>query len=352
MSVVEELLQNDPARVFIYIRLRRGISDAALARALEQNPFVTDIDLDLREEQRADWVSLLRVIATRANLEKVELLFARNAPAVLVHSILRAIQQNASIRSVDFQWVRLPTDISTFVDNASSITSFSIHNCDMEPAERQQGARNLAAALQRNTNIQTLKLSRLDDIYTTTIFNSLRSNNSLKTLIFHPQNLSDAASHAIQPLLEFTTSIQRFELHNVTFSEMQFLSIAQGITNSESVSELKLFNCHFQNRDSLAPLRSILQNKRNLTSLCLHHCSFGGGQVHEDIISFYRDRTHRYDALNSRLFFLRKLWKVCFREFSSRTCSRQSKRASCWNDSRLEALRLPTSCRPCCRAFH
>jgi len=61
--------------------------------------------------------------------------------------------------------------------------------------------------------------------------------------------------------------------------------IAQAIINSESVSELKFLQCRFHGQNSIAQLRSILQNKRNLTSLCLHGCSFGGAQVHEDIIS-------------------------------------------------------------------
>ena len=50
MSVVEELRQNDPAKTCIRIRLHDETSDAALAQALEQNPFVTDIVLDVDEE--------------------------------------------------------------------------------------------------------------------------------------------------------------------------------------------------------------------------------------------------------------------------------------------------------------
>ena len=71
MSVIEELRQNNPALTTINIALRSVPSDADLAQALEQNPFVTVIWVDLEGEQRADWNSLLRVIATRANLETV-----------------------------------------------------------------------------------------------------------------------------------------------------------------------------------------------------------------------------------------------------------------------------------------
>ena len=163
MSVVQSLRQNNPARTRFYILLHRETSDADLAQALEQNPFVTEMELSLLGEQRVDWTSLLRVIATRANLETVRVwdvtsAEGRNAPAALVRSILRAIQQNSSIRKVDLTQLRLPTNISSFVDNASSITSFRLYKCDMDPAERQQGARSLAAAIQRNTNIETLEL--------------------------------------------------------------------------------------------------------------------------------------------------------------------------------------------------
>ena len=74
MSVVHTLRQNDPEKTAIRIELREEeTSDENLAQALEQNPFVTEIELDLEGEQRADWDSLLRMIATRANLEKVRL---------------------------------------------------------------------------------------------------------------------------------------------------------------------------------------------------------------------------------------------------------------------------------------
>ena len=293
MSVVDRLRQNTwPPRTSICVRLGQETSDADLAQALEQNPIVTKIDLNLEGVQQANWNALLRVIATRANLETVKLCDAvsagrRNTPAGLVCSILQAIQQNTSIRTVRMWVIRLPADISMFLDKASSITSFSLYDCDMDPAERGQGASDLAAALQRNKTIECLELRELEDIYSVPILEGLQLNNSLKTLIFHPSLLTDATSSAIQHLLESTTSIQKFESHNhgINIAERMFRPIAQGITNSESVSELKFHSCVFDDRNSFAQLQSILQNKRNLTSLCLHYCSFGGGQVHEVIIS-------------------------------------------------------------------
>ena len=293
MTVVGALRRNDPERTRFCILLRDERSDADLAQALEQNPFVTDITLDLDGVQRSDWTSLLRVIATRANLETVKLQGSvwraeRSARAALVKSILQAIQQNTAIRSVDMRWLRLSTDISTFVDNASSITSFSLYRCDMEPTERELGASSLAAALQHNTNIETLELSRLDDFYAIPILESLRINTSVKTFIWKgyvwDDVWTDETGPALQRLLESTTSIQRFELIALQFSSDTFRPIAHAITRSESVSELKFEECQFQERNSSAPLQSILQNKHNLTTLCLYDCHFGAGQVHRDSI--------------------------------------------------------------------
>jgi len=262
----------------------------------DSNPAATSIRIrlsDFRGEERANWQSLLHVISTRANLEKVILQDSyraerRTAPADLVRSILQATQQNTAIQSVHLTWLRLPTYISTFVDNASSITSFRLYDCDMEPAEREQGTSDLAAALQRNTNIECLELWKLDDLYTIPILEGLGSNVSLKTFIFTPistTNMSDATSHALQRLLESTTSILRFELITSGCSGNTFHPIAQAIAGSECVSELKFLLVGFLDRSTVAQFRSILQNKRNLTSLCLQHCTFNGEAIHGDIVS-------------------------------------------------------------------
>ena len=287
-SVVEELRENDPAKTDITIFLYDETSDAVLAQALEQNPFVTDIDLYLDGVEHTDWDSLLHVIATRAKLDEVTLQDAyrtelRNAPTALVRSILRAIQQNTAIRTVKFKYVRLTTDISTFVNTVSSITAVAFEKCDMEPGEREHGARDLAAAFQRNAYIESLDLWKLDDLYAIPILEGLRLNTAVKTLIFSPEQAHfGATSHAIQSLLESTTSIQTCRFKDANFSAAMFRPIAQAITDSECVSELSFTSVGFQ---ETVQLRSILLNKQNLTALCLSYCNFGRGQVHGDIIS-------------------------------------------------------------------
>jgi len=245
MSVVEELRQNDPAMKSIRIWLHFKTSDPALAQALEQNPFVRVIAMDLKGVQQTDWKSLLCVIATRANLEKVILFDASNvedrtAPAGLVRAFLHAIQQNTAIRNVSLLFLRLPTEISTFVDNASAITSFKLHKCDMEPGEREQGVRSLAVAIQRNTNIERLELNNFEDSYTIPMLEGLRSNVSLKSFAFSPcVPFSDAASRAIISVISQPGSMLRcFEFEKGTsleevFTDIQCENLLQGIKKSK-----------------------------------------------------------------------------------------------------------------------
>ena len=98
MSAVDRLRQNDPARTSINIRLRSETSDADLAHALGQNPFVTEIWVDFQHVQHVqptDWGSLLRVIATRETLVKINLKDrvyyppVRRAPPALIRAFLQ-----------------------------------------------------------------------------------------------------------------------------------------------------------------------------------------------------------------------------------------------------------------------
>lgn len=245
MSAVERLRQNNPARTSISICLFEEPSDADLALALQQNPFITTMDLFLGGARDLGWDSLLQVIATRVNLEKVTLQQDRNA--ALVSAILRAIQQNFAVQSVLLISLRLPTDLSTFVDTASSITLFDLFCCDMEPSlEREQGARDLAAALQRNTNIKTLRLGFMGDIYVIPILQSLQANVSLTSLTISGGSYSDATTRVIQQLLESSASIEHFDARGPKFSGDEFRPVSQGIVNSRSVSKVTLGSCNFK----------------------------------------------------------------------------------------------------------
>ena len=71
--------------------------------------------------------------------------------------ILQAIPQNTSARTVEFGHILLGAeDLCSFLDNAAQIMDLTLDGCALQ--EREQGAREVAATLQRNTNIVTLKL--------------------------------------------------------------------------------------------------------------------------------------------------------------------------------------------------
>ena len=238
------------------------------------------------------------MIATRANLVAVKLqgeasteIQRQHAPAALVSTFLRAIQQNSAIREVFLLHLRLPTDVSTFVDIASSITALLLLKCEiMAPSsvERDQGTRDLAAALQRNTNIKRLRIGSLDEVCNCAILQGLRSNASVNSLTIGGLSFPDATAGAIQQLLQSTVSIETFGLCGTDFNNGDmFPLVAQSLIRSPIVCGLKFVHCRFKDEESAAQFRSILRDKRNLTGLCLKHCDLSEGpvQVHADIIS-------------------------------------------------------------------
>ena len=97
------LRRNDPNAKFVYVQLREE-EDIALAEALETNEYVNDIRFMVGQTEQQQqpllqrWDNLLRVLATREKLEKVQLegSFQRGAhrpPITSVEiSILRAVQ--------------------------------------------------------------------------------------------------------------------------------------------------------------------------------------------------------------------------------------------------------------------
>ena len=164
-------------------------SDADLAQALEQNPFVTEIVLDFSREQRVHWNHLLRVIAMRTNLETVKLEGESWLLEVMLYLYRRWFAQSCEqcSRTLPFEaWICGRYVFPPMIYLRFWTMHLQSHRSDftcvhMEPTEREQGARSLAVALQRNTNIQTLELGELDDRYAIPILEGLRSSVCLKT---------------------------------------------------------------------------------------------------------------------------------------------------------------------------
>jgi len=153
----------------------------------------------------------------------------------------------------------------------------------MEPSERERGARNLAEALQRNSNIETLELRWIDSVNVAPILQSLGTNTMLKTLIVGPKPQSvDEVSTALQYLVERNTTIHAIEMMGWHFSETWFRPLAQSIIQSGSVSKLSFTSCSFTDAVSRQLFESIIQTKSNLHSLTL----VVGSQMFPNILTF------------------------------------------------------------------
>ena len=273
---LSRLRRNSPQQTSVYIDLNEEEDDAAIARALEQNQYVSRVLLRLAR-RNADWDHLYRVLATRGNLEHFslydDLLPSNRVPADRIRPILQAIQQNASVRVVEFfrnTWEA--EDLCSFLDNAAQITDLTLHSCALQ--EREQGAREVAAALQRNTNIATLKLNWIDG-FLVPILEGLGSNTCVRNLVIEHHDLSEATRNALQGLLESSTgSLQHLELSRTRLTEESFRPIAQGLINGSIATGITLNKCAVTDEGSTRLLNQILERKQNLRSLAVKNCDF------------------------------------------------------------------------------
>jgi hypothetical protein len=183
------LRRNDPTETHAKIGLLQFSDDVrSLAEALQANSHVNMLEIDFTDLRRhfINWELLLRVIAMRANLKKVQLedavdVWRRNPPERIVPFLL-AIGGNPKIQAMVFNSLLLSGDsMASFLDNATSVTELRLLRCD---AEAPADALAIAAALQRNTNIQRLLLARVDERLVIPVLNSLTSGqSSLQSLV-------------------------------------------------------------------------------------------------------------------------------------------------------------------------
>ena len=270
-SALLTLRENNPQRTSIYIDLNTETDDAVIAQALEQNPFISYVNL--RPAQRnANWDHLFRVLATRGNLVHFVLYdhtaLSRRAPTERIRPILQAIQQNASVQGVEFRFSNLrPEELCSFLDAGHHVTDLTLF-----ATGGAQDARAIAEALQRNTNIVTLKLVAIGRLLDT-VLEGLVSNTCVRKLVLEVDFLEEAARNALQGLLESTRSIQYFELGDSLFTEQSLGPVAQGLVNGSTVTEITLNNCTFTGEASISLLNQVLEQKQNLRSLAIKDCT-------------------------------------------------------------------------------
>jgi len=284
-SAVNRIETNDRNQKHISVFLRTEPSDWDLERAFQRNTIVDSITVHCGGAQLNAYPLLANdIIATRVNLTKLELR-AEERPRLystteaLLLQFWAAARLNPSIKEIPlfgFQFVS-GSDLFTSLCTNISASTLVLSGCSMmEPDQREQGARALAAA----TNVQKLEISNCEEVFTRALLHNLSDNTSVQTLAIGFLNM-DANNHlnaiATCQLLETTTTIQRFELLRCEdWSSEQFLSIASVLTESESVTGFKIADSEFP---EAAPFQSILLNKRNLESLSIQNVSFGDNDV-------------------------------------------------------------------------
>jgi len=286
MSLALEMLRrNDPQQTRVEIRLDEE-DDAAIAQALEQNQYVSHIRLNLGQ-RNTDWNHLHQVLATRRNLVQFVLLCIPSIPGGRIRPILQAIQQNASVRVVEYfhnTWEA--EDLCSFLDAAVHITDLALVRCDLTGGE--QGARDVTAVLQRNINIKTLTLCSVGP-FLDTVLEGLISNTCLKKLVIGDVFLAEASTrNALRVLLESTRSIQHLKL--VGTRGESFRVVAHGLIDSSTVTDITLKYCSFQDEGSMGLLNQIFERKQNLHTLAIKGCAFYSQwpQLHQALFSALR----------------------------------------------------------------
>ena len=231
--------------------------------------------IHLRLTQRdANWDHLYRVLATRQNLVHFVLFhrsaFSLRAPAERIRPILQAIQQNASVRIVEFSHcISHAEEFCSFLDTAVHVRELKLEFLSSRLLGAR-GARDVAGALRRNTNIATLTLR---GCFLDTFLEGLASNSSVRKLVIS-SIMRDAIRDALQGLLESTQSIQYLELDGIFFTGQSFGPIAQGLVHASIVTEITLNNSTFNGEASIHSLNQILERKQSLRSLAIINCTF------------------------------------------------------------------------------
>jgi hypothetical protein len=352
-EALELLRRNDPSQTDVGIRLREW-SDNALSEALQANNHVNYIDLDITGvvNVNSNWNSLLRVLATRENLEKFYLFDfdyhgVQSPHRDRVTPFLLALQQNHSIRTLILNGLQLSGDsLAAFLDSATSVTAvLELVCCEMDAPG---GAFAIAAALQRNTNIQELMLAG-DIMYTIPILNSLASNTSIR--VFMPCINSLPVSLAVKKVLVSNTTMQRFVFKADTLDiEVDiFEPIAQGLIQSKSVTAVDFDHCEFDNQEVALLFSGTLESKSNLQVLCLDDCS-----VHVAGQEKFRAAIFSHLQPHSLLRTLELVWSRNFNLSNSgfETCQEFNRLLTAVESSPLECFSIgKIVSRECCLAL-
>ena len=281
---INSLRRNDPNETDLFLIMEElALPGGAgeLANALETNEHVKHFHFSGLPSTATDIAGLdqlLDVLESRKMLESVE--FYEGHWGLIANRILRSFRRNSALQTVEFCFSEIDVvEVVAFLDAAGSLTKFILYdsgfveNTEVQGGQGDDASVELAKALQRHTNIETLDLEGLDDSLLIPILQRL--GNSVKVLkcsIWATRNVVDgdmACSRAIQDLLSSTTSLRKFDFcldvgqdnHRVA----AFKSIAQGLIDSKSVTDIT-----FRDQNLNREMESIFQNKKNFYSLSMY----------------------------------------------------------------------------------
>ena len=88
-----------------------------------------------------------------------------------------------------------PEDLCSFLDATVHVADLTLNHCVLTGGAH--GARDVAAALQRNTSIVSLKLLSINDLLDS-ILEGLISNTCLRNLVIRYSPLTEAIGNALQ----------------------------------------------------------------------------------------------------------------------------------------------------------
>jgi hypothetical protein len=267
---------------------------AQLVQVLHSNPEKRKIRFCSREQRPpptvpghpVDWGPLLREIETRERVDEVEL--ANYDPMPIFHQgLFHALQRNANPRMLQLA-LRLDNVFISFLDAATNLKELKLSS--IATASDALG-NDIAAALQRNTDIEILRLENCCDQLVRPIFQKLASPEStsrLAELTYFPRFGLPAASvtESFQHYLRSpVANIQCLVLYNFDASEAGFEGVIDSLAANTSVKEVVFEECSIDAGDAQEEqaqnttpgaliLANYVRNVVHLSTLRVKDCNF------------------------------------------------------------------------------
>jgi len=223
-TILDAVSGNNPNITDASLQLSRfseeGDLVASVARVLRENSHYTELefsfdDKDVTFPGDMNWQPLLQDVATREILHAVS--FFDDVPSGSLlpffrNQFFQALRRNRSVRVVilaafDCSNNNADALLAYLEDSSTNLNYLEI----MDDCGGSEGGRNVATALQRNSNINFLRLSTSDDDFVASMFQGLASSESqsrLKTIEFTVDfdGLSSEVMQAWRQYLESTSA--------------------------------------------------------------------------------------------------------------------------------------------------